>query len=185
MPALRAAAAGHAAEASLSPCLLPLSARSYDCAHFSEECVVISLIYIERLLNNTAVKVLTSTWRPIVLAAIIVAQARAPRRATRLDRPALPLPCVASARRGNRRDCAVVAQARALSIPSPRPLRGPVARRPALHRAESVRRQLPDQLGFLLVLPDVLAARDQPPREQVPRAAAVQRLCLRLHVRAD
>jgi len=46
----------------------------YDCAHFSEECVVISLIYIERLLNTTGVKVLTSTWRPIVLAAIIVAQ---------------------------------------------------------------------------------------------------------------
>ncbi|KAG8461488.1 hypothetical protein KFE25_001092 [Diacronema lutheri] len=46
----------------------------YDSAHFSDECVVIALIYIERLLNNTAVKVLSSTWRPIVLAAIIVAQ---------------------------------------------------------------------------------------------------------------
>lgn len=46
----------------------------YDCARFSDECVVIALIYIERLLNTTGVKILTSTWRPIVLAAIIVAQ---------------------------------------------------------------------------------------------------------------
>jgi len=46
----------------------------YDCAQFSEECIVMALIYIERLLNTTGVKVLTSTWRPIVLAALIVAQ---------------------------------------------------------------------------------------------------------------
>lgn len=71
---------------------------SYDCAHFSVECVIIALIYIERLLDNSEAKVLTSTWRPIVLAAIIVAQARTAAAPRTAPRPPLHRGPLASAR---------------------------------------------------------------------------------------
>jgi len=46
----------------------------YSIAEFSAECLVISLLYIERLRSLTGLHLLTSNWQPILLAAMIVAQ---------------------------------------------------------------------------------------------------------------
>lgn len=46
----------------------------YSIAEFSSECLVISLLYIERLRSITGLHLLMSNWQPILLAAMIVAQ---------------------------------------------------------------------------------------------------------------
>jgi hypothetical protein len=46
----------------------------YSIAEFSSECLVISLLYIERLRSLTGLHLLMSNWQPILLAAMIVAQ---------------------------------------------------------------------------------------------------------------
>ena len=46
----------------------------YSIAEFSAECLVISLLYIERLRSLTGLHLLMSNWQPILLAAMVVAQ---------------------------------------------------------------------------------------------------------------
>merc|ERR1719217_983533 len=46
----------------------------YSIAEFSPECLVISLLYIERLRSLTGLHLLYSNWQPLLLAAMIVAQ---------------------------------------------------------------------------------------------------------------
>ena len=46
----------------------------YSIAEFSSECLVISLLYIERLRSLTGLHLLMSNWQPILLAAMVVAQ---------------------------------------------------------------------------------------------------------------
>ena len=46
----------------------------YTIAEFSSECLVISLLYIERVRSLTNVPLLNSNWQPMLLAAMIVAQ---------------------------------------------------------------------------------------------------------------
>jgi len=46
----------------------------YSIAEFSPECLVISLLYIERLRSLTGLPLLLSNWQPILLAAMVVAQ---------------------------------------------------------------------------------------------------------------
>ena len=46
----------------------------YSIAEFSSECLVISLLYIERLRSLTGLHLLISNWQPILLAAMVVAQ---------------------------------------------------------------------------------------------------------------
>jgi len=46
----------------------------YSIAEFSPECLVISLLYIERLRSLTKILLLLSNWQPILLAAMVVAQ---------------------------------------------------------------------------------------------------------------
>jgi len=46
----------------------------YAIAEFSPECLVISLLYIERLRSLTGLRLCASNWQPVLLAAMIVAQ---------------------------------------------------------------------------------------------------------------
>jgi hypothetical protein len=46
----------------------------HDCAGFSSECLIVCLIYMERITSTSAVPILVTTWRPILLAALIIAQ---------------------------------------------------------------------------------------------------------------
>lgn len=46
----------------------------YDIAQFSGECCVICLIYINRLFSFTNIPLLPTTWRPLVLLSVMVAQ---------------------------------------------------------------------------------------------------------------
>jgi len=46
----------------------------YSCARFPSECLIISLVYIERLICVAGVPILCTSWRPILLAALILAQ---------------------------------------------------------------------------------------------------------------
>lgn len=46
----------------------------YSIAEFSAECLVISLLYIERLRSITGLHLLKANWQPILLAAMLVAQ---------------------------------------------------------------------------------------------------------------
>jgi len=46
----------------------------YECAKFPSECLIISLVYIERLSAKSHVPLLVTSWRPILLAALILAQ---------------------------------------------------------------------------------------------------------------
>jgi len=46
----------------------------YSCARFPSECLIISLVYIERLIAVAGVPILCTSWRPILLAALILAQ---------------------------------------------------------------------------------------------------------------
>ncbi len=43
-------------------------------AEFSPECLVISLLYIERLRSLTGLHLVMSNWQPILLAAMVVSQ---------------------------------------------------------------------------------------------------------------
>jgi len=43
-------------------------------ARFSAECLVITLLYLERARSLTSVSIRESNWQPLLLAAIIVAQ---------------------------------------------------------------------------------------------------------------
>jgi len=46
----------------------------YSIAEFSAECLVISLLYIERIRSKTGLHLLERNWQPILLAAMVVAQ---------------------------------------------------------------------------------------------------------------
>ena len=46
----------------------------YDIAQFSGECCVICLIYINRIFALTNIPLLPTTWRPLVLVSLLVAQ---------------------------------------------------------------------------------------------------------------
>merc|ERR1712146_138041 len=46
----------------------------YGVAEFSPECLVISLLFIERLRSLTGISLLMSNWQPILLASMVVAQ---------------------------------------------------------------------------------------------------------------
>ena len=46
----------------------------YSIAEFSAECLVISLLYIERLRSLTGLHLFLSNWQPVLLAAMVVAQ---------------------------------------------------------------------------------------------------------------
>jgi len=46
----------------------------YSCARFPSECLIISLVYIERLIAVAGAPILCTSWRPILLAALILAQ---------------------------------------------------------------------------------------------------------------
>lgn len=46
----------------------------YDCARFPSECLIVSLVYMERLIAFSQVPILVTSWRPILLAALILAQ---------------------------------------------------------------------------------------------------------------
>ena len=46
----------------------------YDLAQFSGECCVICLIYLNRIFALTNIPLLPTTWRPLVLVALMVAQ---------------------------------------------------------------------------------------------------------------
>lgn len=46
----------------------------YDCAQFSPECCIISLVYINRLIAFTGMPLLPTNWRPMMLCSLLVAQ---------------------------------------------------------------------------------------------------------------
>jgi len=46
----------------------------YECARFPAECLIISLVYMERLIAVSSIPLSVTSWRPILLAALIVAQ---------------------------------------------------------------------------------------------------------------
>ena len=46
----------------------------YDCAQFSTECCIISLVYINRLIAFTTMPLHPTNWRPLVLCSLLVAQ---------------------------------------------------------------------------------------------------------------
>lgn len=46
----------------------------HECAGFSSECLIVSLVYMERIISASSVPILVTTWRPILLAALITAQ---------------------------------------------------------------------------------------------------------------
>jgi hypothetical protein len=46
----------------------------YECARFPSECLIVSLVYIERLVATSEVPILCTSWRPILLAGLILAQ---------------------------------------------------------------------------------------------------------------
>jgi len=46
----------------------------YDCAQFSPECTIISLVYINRLIAFTELPLQPTNWRPLILVSLLVAQ---------------------------------------------------------------------------------------------------------------
>lgn len=46
----------------------------YDCAQFSPECCIISLVYINRLIAFTQLPLYPTNWRPLILCSLLVAQ---------------------------------------------------------------------------------------------------------------
>jgi len=46
----------------------------YECARIPTECLIVSLVYIERLIAVSGCSMLVTTWRPILLSALILAQ---------------------------------------------------------------------------------------------------------------
>ena len=46
----------------------------YECARFPQECLIISMVYIERLVAMSKAAILVTSWRPILLAALVLAQ---------------------------------------------------------------------------------------------------------------
>ena len=46
----------------------------YECARFPQECLIISMVYIERLVAMSRAAILVTSWRPILLAALVLAQ---------------------------------------------------------------------------------------------------------------
>lgn len=46
----------------------------YDCAQFSPECCIISLVYINRIIAFTEMPLQPTNWRPLVLCSLLVAQ---------------------------------------------------------------------------------------------------------------
>jgi len=46
----------------------------YECARFPSECLIVSLVYMERLIAFSHVPILVTSWRPILLAGLILAQ---------------------------------------------------------------------------------------------------------------
>ena len=46
----------------------------FDCAQFSPECCIISLVYVNRLIAFTGMPLQPTNWRPVLLCALLVAQ---------------------------------------------------------------------------------------------------------------
>merc|ERR1719263_314997 len=46
----------------------------FECARIPPECLIVSLVYMERLIAVSGVPILVTSWRPILLAALILAQ---------------------------------------------------------------------------------------------------------------
>ena len=46
----------------------------FDCAQFSIECCIIALIYTNRIIGYTTTDIRPTTWRPLYLCALLVAQ---------------------------------------------------------------------------------------------------------------
>jgi len=46
----------------------------YECARIPSECLIVSLVYIERLIATSGCPILVTSWRPILLSALILAQ---------------------------------------------------------------------------------------------------------------
>jgi len=46
----------------------------YECARIPSECLIVSLVYIERLIAMSGCPMLVTSWRPILLSALILAQ---------------------------------------------------------------------------------------------------------------
>ena len=46
----------------------------FECAQIPAECLIVSLVYMERLIATTSCPVLVTSWRPILLASLILAQ---------------------------------------------------------------------------------------------------------------
>jgi len=46
----------------------------FDCAQFSSECTIISLVYINRLIALTGMHLHASNWRPLMLVALLLSQ---------------------------------------------------------------------------------------------------------------
>jgi hypothetical protein len=46
----------------------------YDCALFSAECFIMSLVYVNRMLSTTGSPLIAENWRPVILCSLLVAQ---------------------------------------------------------------------------------------------------------------
>ena len=64
----------------------------YECARIPAECLIVSLVYIERLIAVSGCPLLVTSWRPILLSALILAQKVGARRRPRRRSPLLRAP---------------------------------------------------------------------------------------------
>lgn len=46
----------------------------YDCAQFSQECIIIAMIFVNRLIATSGMPLHTLNWRPVWLSALLIAQ---------------------------------------------------------------------------------------------------------------
>ena len=46
----------------------------FDCAQFSPECCIVALVYINRIIAFTGIPLQPTTWRPLILSSLLVAQ---------------------------------------------------------------------------------------------------------------
>ena len=46
----------------------------YECAEFSCECCILAMVYVNRLIGFTSLKLHPTNWRPLLLCALLVAQ---------------------------------------------------------------------------------------------------------------
>jgi hypothetical protein len=46
----------------------------YECGQFSTECCIICLVYINRFIQDTEIPLLPTTWRPLIICSLLIAQ---------------------------------------------------------------------------------------------------------------